>query len=329
MFVLNDNLAKSRKVYASQILKNNGLVLALIGLVIVMAFTAPVFFNSQNIVSLFTRSVGGGMMALGMAIVLLSGGLDMSVAAVANLSGLICTGLFQHAGLSPAICVIGGLAVGIVVGFVNGLMVAYLRINSLIVTIATMTIVQGICWVYSEGKNISPAPDGFTNMTEIKVFGMIPISVFIWAAVGVCVFVFLKYFKLGRTFFVIGGNASAAMLSGIRVKQVTLAAFVICGAMASLAGLMLTARLNSAIPGGASGMELTVIAACVIGGTSLSGGIIKVSGTFLGILLISLIGNAITLWGVPTAYDNVISGIIIAIAAVMDSIRTRGSVRSL
>lgn len=303
------------------LIKNNGLIFAIFILLVVMAFTAPVFFNVNNIVNVFSRSAVTGVMAIGMCLVLITGGLDMSVASVASMSGLLSVGVYQHLGMPSGVAILVAIAFGVLIGFINGGMVSYLRINSLIATIATSTVVGGIVMVYSGGKNISPAPDALAVITETKLFGTVPLIVFVWIGIGILFAMFLKWTKMGRNFFAIGGNSEASRLSGIKVKSVRMWSFILCAVCASIAGMLLVSRLDSAIPGSTAGMELTVIAAVVIGGTSLSGGVGKISGTFFGVLLISLIGNAITLWGVPTAYDNVFSGAVIGIAALMDSFR--------
>jgi ribose transport system permease protein len=320
-FFKNDHPTNLRRFDLASLVKNNGLILAIIILLVIMAFTAPVFFNVNNIVNVFSRSAVTGVMAIGMCLVLLTGGLDMSVAAVASMSGLLSVGLFQNMGMPSGVAILIAIGFGVLIGFINGAMVSFLKINSLIATIATMTVVTGIGWVYSGGKNISPAPEALSVLTTTEVFGFIPLIIFVWVGIGVLFALFLKWTKMGRNFYAIGGNPEASRLSGIKVRMVRMWAYILCAVCASVAGMLLVSRLDSAIPGATSGMELTVIAAVVIGGTSLSGGVGKISGTFLGVLLISLIGNAITLWGVPTAYDSVFSGSVIGIAALMDSFR--------
>lgn len=312
-----------QKNKAMVIFKENGLLVAIIALFVIMIFSSDVFLTTQNLVNILSRSAAMGIMAVGMTVILITGGLDLSVANVATFSGLLALGLARNQGLSTGMAIFVALLMGVGVGFANGFMITKLKVNSLIATLATMTIIQGFIWVYSNGANIAPAPEVLSAWTEIKVFGIFPLIIFIWIGIGILVALMLKWTKLGRNFYATGGNPEASRLSGIKTDNVRLWAYVIGGFLAAIAGLVLVSRLNAAIPTAAQGMEMTVIAAAVIGGTSLSGGTGKMWGTFLGVILISLVSNAINLWGVPSAYDNVFKGAVIGAAALVDALRLR------
>ena len=302
---------------------NNGLLVAIIILFIIMVITSDVFLTPQNLINILSRSTSMGVIAVGMTIVLITGGLDMSVANVASMAGLLSVGLTKYQGLSEEWAIILALLFGVGVGLANGLLVTKVKVNSLIATIATMTIVEGVIWVYSNGANIAPAPEFLEKMTSIKVFGNMPLTIFIWIGIGVLAALMLKWTKLGRSFYATGGNPEASRLSGIKTDIVRLWAYVLCGLLSAFAGMLLVSRLDAAIPTAAAGMELTVIAAAVVGGTSLSGGTGNMFGTFLGVVLIAMISNSINLWGVPAAYDNVVTGSVIGAAALIDALRTR------
>jgi ribose transport system permease protein len=190
-----------------------------------------------------------------------------------------------------------------------------------------MTVLSGLVWVYSNGANISPAPSLFQMIASTRLLGWLPLIVLIWVALGVIVGAMLAYTRFGRSIYAVGGNPRSAHLSGVNVAGVQIAVYMISGLFAALGGLLLVTRLQAAIPVAGAGIELTVIAAVVIGGTSLFGGVGTIQGTFLGVLLVSLVSNAINLLGVPSSYDNVFSGLVIALAATIDAIRSRdGSV---
>jgi ribose transport system permease protein len=308
-------------------LLSNGLLVALAIIVIVMSFLSPVFLTEQNLINILLRSTVVGTLAIGMTLVIIARGLDLSVGNTATLSGLLCLGLMRYEGLTTPEGVIAALLTGIGVGLINALLVVRLRVNALIGTIATMTILSGLIWVYSNGANISPAPGLFQVIAFTRFGHILPLIVLIWAALGLIMGFVLSWTRFGRAVYAVGGNPKAAHLSGINVGRTQMMVYVISGFFAALGGLLLVARLQAAIPSAGAGIELTVIAAVVIGGTSLFGGVGSIHGTFLGVLLVSLVSNAINLLGVPSSYDDVFSGSVIALAAIIDAVRTLGTRR--
>ncbi len=321
-----DRVHKSGNVAALRtMVLSNGLLLALVLIVALMSFASPVFLTEQNLINVLLRSTVVGTLAIGMTLVIISRGLDLSVGNTATLSGLLCLGVMKYDHLPIVVGLLVAVAVGVVVGLVNGLLIVRLRVNSLIGTIATMTILSGVIWVYSGGANIAPAPYLFQYIAGTRLFGVLPLIVIIWAALGVLIAAVLAYTRFGRSIYAVGGNPKSARLSGISVEQVQMLVYVISGVFASIGGLLLVTRLQAAIPAAGAGIELTVIAAVVIGGTSLFGGIGTIQGTFLGVLLVSLVSNAINLLGVPSSYDNIFSGCVIALAAIIDALRSRGA----
>lgn len=303
-------------------IRSNGLLIALVLLFIVMIFTSPVFLTAQNLINILTRSVAMGIMAIGMTFVLISGGLDLSVANVATLSGLFAVRLTTYQGYPTIVGILVALSFGAFIGLLNGAIITRLKVNSLIVTISTMTVILGFIWVYSNGANFAPAPDFISMLTEIKIL-KIPLIVYIWILLGVIAHLILKYTKLGRNLYAVGDNQDSSRLAGLNVENIQMFSYIASGILSSFAGILIVSRLDAAIPTAAAGLELTVIASVVIGGTSLSGGTGTMYGTFLGVLLISLVSNAINLWGAPAAYDNVFRGAVIGIAALMDAIRKK------
>jgi ribose transport system permease protein len=309
-------------------LLSNGLLVALVIIVVLMTFLSPVFLTKQNLINVLLRSTVVGTLAIGMTLVIIARGLDLSVGNTATMSGLLCLGLIRYEGFDTLEGVVAALVVGIAIGLVNAFLVVRLRVNALIGTIATMTILSGLIWVYSNGANISPAPPLFQTIAFTRIGHILPLIVLIWGVLGLIMGFVLSWTRFGRAVYAVGGNPKSAHLSGINVGRTQMMVYVISGFFAALGGLLLVARLQAAIPSAGAGIELTVIAAVVIGGTSLFGGVGTIHGTFLGVLLVSLVSNAINLLGVPSSYDDVFSGSVIALAAIIDAIRTLGSRRA-
>lgn len=306
----------------------NGLLVAIVLIAVVLSILSPVFLTQQNLINILLRSTVTGTLAIGMTLVIMSRGLDLSVGNTATLSGLICLGLVRYQGVDVGIAMLAALGVGAFVGLLNGFLIVKLRVNALIGTIATMTVLSGVIWVYSNGANISPAPRIFQITAGTRVLGIVPMIVVIWVLLGILMWAVLRYTRFGRSIYAIGGNPRSSRLSGINVGRVQIAVYMISGVFAAIGGLLLVTRLQAAIPAAGNGIELTVIAAVVIGGTSLFGGTGTIWGTFLGVLLVSLVSNAINLLGVPSSYDNIFSGCVIALAAIIDAMRSRSGMRS-
>jgi ribose transport system permease protein len=299
-----------------------GLFLVILIFMAVMTFVSPVFLTIANFKNLFIQSTILAVLALGQTFVIMTRGIDLSIGGTMALTSAICIGLAVYSGLPTPLALVVCLALGVVIGLINGLSVTVLGITPLIVTLATLSITRGATFVYTNGANITPVPDSVAEFGRGELGG-VPYSVILLCILAmVCHFVLART-VFGRSVYATGGNGVAARLAGIPTHRVILATYVICTVMATLAGLILTARLESAGPRAGVGVELTVIAACVIGGASLFGGTGSIAGTLLGVVLISLVSNAINLLGVPPAWDDLVKGFVIFLAAVTDVYRRR------
>ena len=286
-----------------------------------MSLTSSAFLTTRNLSSVGLYWAFVAMAALGQLFVVIVGGIDLSVGSTMGLAGIVTASMMVD-GASPVVAVGAGLLIGVTVGLFNGFITAYLGITSFIVTLATLEMVRGITLGFKQGQAVSGLPDGFLELGTRPSLG-VPTPVWIMAVLAVVVWVVLSRSAQGRDFYAVGSNRVAAGLSGVRVKRRTMIAFLLSGFFASLAGVMITARLGSAVPNAGVGMELTVIAAVVIGGASLAGGTGTALGVLLGALLISLVNNALVLLSVPTYWQQTFIGAVILIAAAFDLIRRR------
>jgi ribose transport system permease protein len=305
-----------------------GLAGIVIAFMVVMSFLSPVFLSLTNFRNLLIQSAILAVLALGQMLVIMVRGIDLSIGGVMALSSSLAVGL-MGAGVLPAPLVIPvALLVGGLAGLISGVAVTRLGITPLIVTLAMLSVTRGAVFVYTDGANYSVESDAIIALATTKVAGL-PLSVWLLVILAVIMHLILSRTTFGRSLYATGGNETAARLSGIATARVTTLAYIVSGSMAAIAGLILAGRLETAGPRAGDGIELTVIAACVIGGTSLFGGQGNVIGTLLGVALITLVGNAINLLGVPPAWDDLVKGLVIFFAAFIDILRRRYSAKTV
>ncbi|SNT60927.1 monosaccharide ABC transporter membrane protein, CUT2 family [Streptosporangium subroseum] len=289
-------------------------------LVAVAASTSDTFLTQTNLTNLLKQMVTTGLLAFGMLVVILTGGIDLSVGSVVAFSGILSAGLVS--GLPLPVAIVAGLAAGIVFGLINGTLVARFGLAPFVVTLAALTTIRGLAFVYSEVP-ISPENESFLTLGSAMV-GPIPLSTVIMLAVFLVGGVFLTRTPAGRSIVAIGGNAETVRLAGINVRKHVILAYAISGACAGLAGVILASRVGIAQPSVGVAFELDAIAACVIGGASLAGGRGSAKATFGGVLVLVLINNLLNLYGVQSFWQQVLKGlIIIAVILVQRTNRAR------
>jgi ribose/xylose/arabinose/galactoside ABC-type transport system permease subunit len=299
-----------------------GLPIALALLIGALSVARPNFLNLANLVNLVRQISINGILAVGVTYVLLTGGVDLSLGSVAALSG-VAAACFAHPGEYPAILpVVMGVLAGAACGAVNGLVVARGRVAPFIVTLGMMTAARGLALLVSGGRPVSNLAPGFTQIGGGNVAG-VPVPILIFFLVAALSRVVLKNMRLGRYVYAVGGNENAALASGVPVRGVKMAAYTLCGALAGLAGVVLAARITTGQPNAGIGYELDAIAAVVIGGTSLNGGVGGVGGTILGALLMGVINNGLDLLNVSSYYQQVVKGLIIVGAVWLDRSKDR------
>ncbi|MGH2662372.1 MAG: ABC transporter permease [Actinomycetota bacterium] len=292
------------------------LILIIVISALVLSRVNPNFLTVANFRGVLIGAVPGAIIAIGMAILLASGGFDLSVAAVMALCGTVAA-FFLVQGIPIPVAVLLTLLLGAVIGLVNGVVVTYLNVNPLIATLGTLSIARGVALVMTEGYNISNLPASFTALGEGGPLGL-PDMVWIMLALVVVGDLALRATRFLRQVYYVGSNERAARLSGIRVNGLRLFTYSLSATLAAVAGILLAARLSTAVPTAGQGLELTVIAAAVIGGASLAGGEGTVLGAVLGILFLNLISNALTLLGVSIFWQMVATGVVLVMAVSLD-----------
>lgn len=301
-----------------QYLQDYGSFIALIFLVIVIGTISPDFRTVNNFLSLLRQSAINGLIAFGMTCVILTGGIDLSVGSVLALTSIICAHTIKI-GLPAPLSMLIALIFGIILGTISGLMVTKSRLQPFIATLITMTGYRGLTMILSGGKPISRLGNNLLlNQIGKGSFLGIPIPVWI-LIIFFAIFLFvLKKTVLGRQIYATGSNAKAAELAGININNIKLIVYAVSGFMASLSGLILVSRLGSAQPTLGSGYELDAIAAVALGGTSMTGGRGKITGTLIGILIIAVLNNGLNIIGVSSYYQDVVKALVIFLAVISD-----------
>ncbi len=271
-----------------------------------------VFFTEANMKNLSRQIVSNGLISLGMLIVILTGGVDLSVGSIVALGGVLSAGMSEKVGILPAIAI--SLILGGIAGSVNGVFVARFKLQPFIVTLATMGIVRGFVYVYTETPLVSKHPD-FRVLGASSV-GPVPVTIIIMLVCFALVWFFLNRTPTGRATVAIGGNKEAVWLAGINVQRTIIQAYILSGLFSGLAGAILVSRLGIAQPSLGIAYELDAIAACVIGGAILGGGGGGAIGTFFGVLILGMINNLLNLHGVQSYYQEIIKGAVILFAVL-------------
>lgn len=295
-------------------------VIGLLVFSIIISFLSDRFMTGSNIFNILRQTSINAIIAAGMTFVILTGGIDLSVGATFAFSGAVAAWLIG-AGQPVFVAVIAALIVGMLIGVTNGFVISKGKLQPFIVTLATMTIFRGATLVFTQGKPISAGyeanAEAFAAIGNGYTLG-IPNPILIMLVVfGVCYFL-LKRTTIGRYVYAVGGNEEATKLSGVNVSRIKLFVYGISGFLAALAGVIITARLSSAQPTAGTGYELDAIAAVVLGGTSLAGGVGSVLGTISGALIIGILNNALNLLNVSSYYQLLAKGLVILIAVLLD-----------
>ncbi len=301
------------------IMKNYGIVIAFIFICIILSILSPVFLTKINIINIVRQTSIYGIMAVGMTFVILTGGIDLSVGSLLAVSGVACAGMLK-AGYGPFPAFIVTILVGTFFGLVNGFIINAGKITPFVVTLGMMSIARGLTMLYTKGYPISGFDEGFRKIGGGYFIG-IPVPIIIFMVTVVLAWLILTQTRLGRYTYAIGGNEETVRLSGINAPFFKTLIYGISGLTAGISALILTSRLNSAETIAGTGYELDVIAAVVIGGTSLSGGRGAIWGTFIGALLIGVINNGMNLLGITAYFQLVVKGIIIIGAVLLDRLR--------
>lgn len=298
-----------------------GVLTGLLALAALLSVLTPRFLDPYNLLNVVKQSAIHAVLAFGMTFVVLTGGIDLSVGSVLALAGAVCAGVGLAHGMGWG--VLAGLAVGLAAGLANGLAVTRLQVPPFIATLAMLTVARGATLTYTGGRPITGFPDAFRALAEGTVAGIPGPALIMLGLFGLSALV-LGFTPLGRQVYAVGSNPEAAYLAGIPVDRVRLWAYALSGLFAGVAGILLAARLDSAQPTAGVGYELDAIAAVVLGGTRLAGGAGSVTGTLIGNLIIAVLNNGLNLLNVPAFYQQIVKGLVILLAVVLDRSRLAG-----
>ena len=311
---------KSKGFDFKAFLANNGALVGLVILCLALFIATPRFLTAANLVNVGIQVSTIAVMAFGLTFVIVAAGIDLSVGSGAALSAMVSSYWVSTAELPGGLAIVIGLLVGAACGWVTGAMSAYGKLPTFIASLAMLTIVRGLTLVISDGR---PIPTGDAVSFLGSDVGVIPVPIIVLVLSAIVAGFVLNYTVIGKNAFAVGGNTEAARLSGIPVKRVLVTVFVISGIFSALSGMILAGRLDSAQPTLASGYELDAIAAVVIGGASLSGGVGRISGTLIGALVLAVIRNGLNLLSVSAFWQQVVIGLVIAIAVGFDVFRRK------
>lgn len=308
------NLSNQNKEWLSKL----GPLFGLILLIIVVSILNPSFLSIANIFNVLRQVSISAIIAFGMTFVILTGGIDLSVGSTLALTGAVAASLLAG-GMDPFLTMGIALLLGLILGMVNGVIITKGKVAPFIATLATMTIYRGLTLVYTEGRPISGLGDHYSFQLFGKGYFLgFPVPVVTMVIAFIILWFILQKTTFGRRVYAVGGNEEAAKLSGINADRVKIAVYAITGFLAALSALILTSRLNSAQPTAGESYELDAIAAVVLGGTSLNGGKGWIFGTLIGALIIGVLNNGMNLIGVSSFWQQVVKGIVILLAVLMD-----------
>jgi ribose/xylose/arabinose/galactoside ABC-type transport system permease subunit len=300
-----------------------GIGIAFILEFILFALLSPYFFTPDNLLNVSLQASITAIIAAGMTFVILTGGIDLSVGSLVAFAGIVATTVLKT-GLPPVagfiLAILAGLVVGSLSGAFAGFCITRFNIAPFIVTLATMTIWRGAAFVWTDGRPVWELPAGFAFLGTGRLLA-VPVPTIIMVLTFVASHIILTRTRFGRYVYAVGGNIEAARLAGIRTWRVLVNVYVLSGTLAALSGILLASRMNSGQPNAGVSYELDVIAAVVVGGTSLSGGAGSIVGTFIGAMLIAVLRNGLNLLNVNSYIQQVIVGVVILLAVMLDQIR--------
>ena len=304
---------------------NLGILIGLLIMCIGLTFISDSFATSTNIFNVLRQISVNVFLACGMTMVILIGGIDLSVGSVIAISGCLCAGLITNNGIPSGLAIILAIIIGTLVGAVNGLIIANTKIPPFIVTLAMMNIGRGFARIYTNATTILVNDELFIWIGSGKIFGEIPVQLLFMVVVVIITGLILNKTKFGRNIYSVGDNQQAAVYSGINSKKVIFLVFTLSGLFAACAGILSAARTFSGQFNVGDGAEMDAISAVVLGGTSMTGGVGRISGTLIGCLVIGILNNGMNLMGIDSSWQYVVKGIVVLLAVYIDYIKKEKS----
>lgn len=308
---------------ASKLLYKFYLPVVLLLAIVFFAITTNTFLTVHNLTNVFLQNSYLVVATMGIAIVMISGGADLSVSYQIGFVSVVVGRLLQYSNLPIFLIILIGLGVGLVLGLVNGLLTTLLHVHPMVATLATMTIYQGVAFVFCGGLTFYGFPDAFKFIGQGQVFNWLPICVVIMVVMFVVAYILLTKTYLGRNIYSLGGNEEAARLAGINTNITRVIAFGISGVFVAVAAIMLTSRIGTASPGIASDAVFTCISACVLGGISFSGGSGNIPNMFLSVMILGVISNGMQLMGLSTYSQYIMKGVVLVLAIAFDNFQKK------
>ncbi|HHT66525.1 MAG TPA: ribose ABC transporter permease [Clostridiales bacterium] len=315
----NNTFIKGFRKYFKQ---NLGILIGLFLLCTVVSFMNENFLTTGNIMNVLRQLFINANLSLGMCLVIITGGIDLTVGSTMGLCGTLTAGLIALNGLNIWLAILIGLLLGVLIGAVNGYIITKLDIAPFIVTMAVQMISRGAVYVYTDGLPIRSVQETFNNLGNGYIKG-VPVTILYTVFFTIVVWLILSRSRLGRHIYAVGGNRIAAQYSGISITKVNVWVYAISGFLAAFAGIIYCGRMYSGQPTLGLGDEMNAIAAVVLGGTSFSGGIGTIGGVVIGILIIAVLSNALNLLGLNTFWQQIVKGIVILLAVSIDVLKKR------
>jgi len=309
--------ARSTSSILLDIIRRYSVLLILLAIGVIFTLGSDRFLTPSNLMNIALQTSIIAIVAIGMTFVILTAGIDLSVGSVVALCGALAAGLAVQQGLGTYLGIILALVAGVVVGLINGLLIVKGKMPPFIATLSTLAIARGLTLVYTEGRPISGIDERFIFFSGGEILG-IATPVIIMVIIFVIAYIVLRSTRFGNYVYATGGNEEISRLAGIRTSSVKLSVYMISGFLAAVGGVLLTARLWSAQPNAAVGLELDAIAAPVLGGVSLFGGVGGVAGAVVGAFILGILSNGLNLMGVPSFWQQVIKGVVLILAIVVD-----------
>lgn len=315
---------KTMKEKALYIYGKAGVLMILLLMVILLSFMTDTFLTYRNLINIVRQVTFYAIVGYGAMMTLIGGDFDLSPGSVIGLTSILSTMAITGTERGVGLPLLVAIAVGLAVGFVNGFLIAYCNMPAFIATLGTQTLLRGLALYIANGKPISGLSEKFTNIGGGSI-GIVPIPVIILIILGVVTWYIMKYTRLGRHIYAIGGNAQAAVVSGVNAKRIKLFTYLYAGVMAAIAGVILTARVASGNAALGETYEMKAITGCVIGGVSLNGGIGSIYGMICGILVVGVLTNGMDLMNVSGYMQKVAEGIIMIVAVLLDVFRAKSA----
>ncbi|MCL6444066.1 MAG: ABC transporter permease [Alicyclobacillus sp.] len=318
--------SRSVKLLARRFLNSSLVVVALIVLVVIFTIATPHFLTARNLFNILQAVAVVGILTVGQVFVIITAGIDISQGSIVGLVGVVSALMMTH-GVSVWLSILAGLAVGAVVGIVNGLLVAVAGIQPFISTLGTMSVASGAALIVTNGQPVFGIPASVSNFGSNGIFSIFPDTAITMIILAVWAHLFLSKTKYGRYTYAVGSNPLSARLSGLRVRRQLMWVYVVSGVASAIGGIIMVAWVDSALPTAGTNYELNSIAAVVIGGASLFGGEGTVLGSMIGALLMAVLSNGAQLLGISSYWQNVLLGMVVLAAVYIDRLRRRSVVK--